>query len=252
MEGEQPSLDVGATGYQAVREALQRVLSACVAKLTDADRAWAEDILDIDVFTKLEDETADYFLDTCLYSRPGDPFERGRARRPVDRIAPKLKLKGDPLAAGIAERLPHAFFSVFEITEIERGGCVTVKDLIDGGRRLEIMDNALAASGERGLVFAGRFVDLGAWHAGLGIVVTLKKSEAAAIVIASLHSGDLAEKREGLHEPVYSSRIHGEDLVMHALQPLILAMAMAIDLSDVGVEEFASQFTSALLDAGPQ
>ena len=169
IEGEQLSLDIAATGYPAVREALERVLKASAAKLTDADRDTAEDILDLDAFTPVDDDIAIYFADTCLYSRPGDPFVRGRARRPVDRIAPKLKLKGDRLAATIAERLPHAFFSIFEIVDTDPSGRVTVKDLIDGSRRLEIMDSALATSGSRGLVFAGRFVDLGAWHVGFGM-----------------------------------------------------------------------------------
>jgi hypothetical protein len=249
IESEQLSLDIAATGYQAAREALQRALRACAAKLTDADRAAAEDILGLDAFTELDEDIAIYLADTCLYSRPGDPFVRGRARRPVDRIAPKLNLKGDPLAATIAERLPHAFFSVFEIIDTDPSGRVAVKDLVDGGRRLEIMDNALAKSGKRGTVFTGRFVNLGPWHAGFGIVVTLKKSEAAAIVVAVSHSGDLAEKRDGLHELVYCSRIHDEDLVMHALEPMIVALSMAIDLSDIGVEEIASQFVSALTEA---
>lgn len=177
---------------------------------------------------------------------------RDRARRPVDRIAPKLKLRGDPLATTIAERLPHAFFSVFEIINADTSGRVTVKDLIDGGRHLEIMDIALAASGGHGLLFAGRFVDLGPWHVGFDVAMTLRRSEAAAIIIAVSHSGDLAEKRDALHELVYASRIHHEELVLHALEPLILALSMAIDMSDIGVEEIAAQFTSALTGAGPQ
>jgi hypothetical protein len=249
IEGEQLSLDIPATGYQAAREAFQRALRACEAKLTAADRAAAVGILGLDAFTAMDDDIVLPFADTCLYSRPGDPFVRGRARRPVDRIVPKLKLKGDPLAAAIAERLPHAFFSVFEIVDADPSGRVTVKDLIDGGRRLEIMDIALANSTERGVTFAGRFVDLGPWHVGFGVVEVLRKSEAAAIVIAVSHSGDLAEKRDALHELVYSCRIHDEDLVMHALEPMILALSMAIDMSDVGVEEFVSQFASALTEA---
>jgi hypothetical protein len=66
------------------------------------------------------------------------------------------------------------------------------------------------------------------------------------------HPGDLAEKRDALHELVYTSRVHDEDLVLHALEPLILALSMAIDMSDIGVEEIASQFASALTEAGPQ
>lgn len=252
IKGEPLSVDIAAMGYQAARKAFQQALQACEAKLTDADRATAEDVLALEPFDELEDDIALYFADTCLYSRPGDPFVRGRARRPIDRIAPKLKLKGDPLAAMIAERLPQAFFSVFEIVDTDPGGRVTVKDLIDQGRRLDVMDNALATSGKRGTIFAGRLVDLGPWHVGFGIVVTLRRSEAAAIVIAVSHSGELAEKRDALHELVYATRIHDEELVLHALEPLILALSLAIDMSDIEVEDIATQFTAALTEARPR
>jgi hypothetical protein len=143
--------------------------------------------------------------------------------------------------------LPRAFFSIFETEGPHPEGGVMVKDLLDEGRALHVMDNGLAASAEQGAMFAARFVDLGPWHVGFGIVLMLRKSEAAAILIALSHDGELADKRDSLHELVYLCRIHDSDLVVAALAPLISVLSLAIDASEVEMEEIISAFASAMV-----
>jgi hypothetical protein len=205
----------------------------------------AQDILDVDSPEDLDEGTAHFLVDAALFSRPGDPFARSRRKRPIDRIVPKLPVKEDPLKSTIAARLPRAFFSIFETKGPHPEGGVTVKDLLGEGRLLHVMDDGLAASAEPGAMFAAHFVDLGPWHVGFGIVLMLRRSEAAAILIALSHHGDLADKRDSLHELLYLCRLHHSDLVVAALSPIISVLSHAIDGSDVEIAEIVSGFASA-------
>lgn len=236
---------VAAAGYPRVREAFNRVLNDCTGKLRQADWAMAQEILELGSLEDLDEGTAHFLVDAALFSRPGDPRARARRKRPVDRIAPKLPVKRDPLRSAIAARLPQAFFSIFETEGPHPDGGIMVKDLLDEGRSLHVMDNGLAASAEQGAMFAARFVDLGPWHTGFGIVLMLRKSEVAAILIALSHDGELADKRDSLHELVYLCRFHHSDLVVAALAPIISALSQVIDASDVEMEEIVSGFASA-------
>lgn len=241
---------IAAAGYPAVRGAFNRALNACVRRLSAADFAMAEEILELNEPQSFETEDLGanvqvLLTDTALFSRPGEPLARLGRRRAIDRLAPKVPAKRDPLMAIVAQRLPHAFFSVFEVARLHPEGGVLVKDLLDGGRVLRLMDEAIAASTQPGRLFAARFIDLGPWLAGFGIAFALRRSEAAAILIALSHHGSLAEKRDSLHELVYAARIHHADLVVIALEPIISALALAIDQSDLGIAEIAASFRSA-------
>lgn len=234
---------IAAAGYAAVREAFNRALDACARKLTPADIAMAQDVLEIE---EMDEQSEIFLMDTALFSRPGGPFVRSGARRPIDRIAPKIPAKRDPLMGAIARKLPEAFFSVFEVESRHSEGGILAKDLLDDGRVLHIMDEAIAASTRPGVLFAGRFVDLGPWLAGFGVAVALRKSEAAAILIALSHGGSLSEKRDTLHELVYLGRIHDADLVLPALEPIISTMAFVIDETDIEIGEIVAKFRSAM------
>lgn len=102
------------------------------------------------------------------------------------------------------------------------------------------MDASLAASARPGMVLAGRFLDAGPWFIGFGIVHALKKSEAVAICLALAHDGELDDTRGGLHELVYPCRIHGDDLVLAAIAPMVTAMALAIDASGANMAAILS------------
>jgi hypothetical protein len=234
-------VDVAACGYVAVRAAFRRLLELCVSKLARADLQRAADLLDCDIEPGLGDDIFDMAMDTALYSRPGEPLRRRRARRAIDRIAAKLPVQRDPLMALLASRLRAAFYSVFEIESIAEDGTIAAKDALDGFRPLTIMDRSMAATAEPGTLLAGRFLDAGPWHIGFGIVHTLSKSEAVAICLALSHGGALSDKRDDLHELVYACRIHDDDLMLAAITPMITAMALAIDESD---GDLASLFAS--------
>ena len=112
------------------------------------------------------------------------------------------------------------------------------------------MDNSLAswASRRDEAVIAGRFVDLGPWYVGFGIVRSMRKSEVLAIRLALSHEGDLETKRDNLHELIYPAVLHNEDLVMTALEPMIIAFADAVDRDMIDMEEIAANLVSFIDD----
>lgn len=139
---------------------------------------------------------------------------------------------------------PHS--SIFEAEGTHLDGGVVVKDLLDEGHLLHVRTTDWRASAEQRAMFAARFVDR-PWHISFGIVLMLRKSEAVAILIALSHNGDLADKRDSLHELVYLCHLHHTDLVVAALAPIISVLSHAIDASDAKLEEIVSGFSSAII-----
>ena len=241
-------VDIAAIGYPAVRHAFNETLQLCVDKLSRADLKLAEEILGLAALDELSPGAADMLADTALYSCKGTPGLRAGTRRAIDRIAPKLPVKRDPLKAKIAAQLPAANFSVFAAERAHEQGGILAQDLFDDGRFMHIMDQALATQaaiyGE--ILFTGRFVDLGPWHIGFGIVVPLRKSEALAIRLAVSDGDDIEIARNTLHELIYPSHLHSENLVMTALEPVITALALAIDTDMLDMTDLATGLGSLL------
>lgn len=244
----QYDFDIAAIGYPAVRNAFNDTLQLCVEKLTRAELKLAQEILCLAKLDKISPDAAELLADTALYSSKDTPGSRAGARRAIDRIAPKLPLQRDPLKSAIAVRLPAAIFSVFAVERAHEQGAVVARDLLDDGRAINIMDQALAAQaatyGE--ILIAGRFADLGPWHIGFGIVLPLRKSEALAIRLALSDGGDIETARGTLHELIYPAYLHGGDLVMTALEPVITALALAIDTDMIDMDDLAASLGSLL------
>lgn len=192
------------------------------------------------------------FLDSALYTRKIAPGGRKWGKRAIDRIVPKLPLKRDPLKSAIAARMPNAVFSTFEVEGVHADGGVIARDLLDDGRVIHIMDNLL--EGEvwpgREPIVAGRLVDLGPWYVSFGILVPLRKSEALAIsLVYSQPDGADGVGRDDLHELVYSAQLHGDNLVMRAVEPMIMALALAIDTDAIDLEDIATSLPDMLSGA---
>src|SRR5215217_5100189 len=137
-------IDVAAIGYAAVRQAFNEVLNDFSEKLTKTELEWALEILELEAAA--EENESNFLADTALFSLGRDQWLRPKGKRPVDRIAPKLSFKGDPLKAYLARRIREAFFSIHEVEGPHPDGSVVMKDLMDKGRRLRVMDTGLAAS----------------------------------------------------------------------------------------------------------
>lgn len=240
------NVDIATIGYPAVREAFNETLQLCVDKLAKKDLTLAHEILGPGELDEEEPKVGEMLADLALYSRK----ERPGGPRAIDRIAPKLPVKRDPLKSTIAEKLPNAFFTVLEVEGPHEQGGVLAWDLLDDERSIHIMDKALAAQAVESsdIRLAGRFLDVGPWHIGFGIIQTLRKSEALAICLA-LSSGEEPEaQRDNLHELIYPASLHGDNLVMTALEPMIMALAMGIDMDMIDAEDILGHFGAALPD----
>ncbi len=246
-------IDVAAIGYPAVRKAFNDTLQLCVEKLSKADWALAQDVLDSVALDEAVPGIEEILADTALFSRKGQPRARAVTQRAIDRIVPKLAVKRDPLKSLIAARVPAAVFSILAIEEPHGQGGILARDLLDGGRALHVMDNALAAQAAQWdeIVIAGRFVDLGPWYIGFGIILPLRKSEVLAISLAISHEGDLETRRDNLHELVYPAHLHGDNLVMAALEPLISTLALAIDTGTIEMDDLAASLGPLLSSKTP-
>jgi len=246
-------LDLQTIGYPAVREAFNDVLQLCVERLGKSELKQAEEVLGLAEFAGISANVSEMLADTALYSRkPSSSGSRTAGRRAIDRIAPRLPLKRDPLGVHIAARLPAARFSVLLVERVHEGGGVLARDLLEDGATVHVMDRALAAqvAALGGFQIAGRFVDLGPWYIGFGIVVPLRKSEAVAIRLGIVDEADITQARVALHELVYPAHLHDLDLVMLALEPAITALAHAIDTGDLGIDDLATGL-GALLPGKP-
>ncbi len=236
-------IDIAGAGYPAVRAAFNDTLQLCIGKLSKLDIELAEDILELGALDEDTPGVMEMLTDTALYSRKGKPTAR-TTRRAIDRIAPKLSVKHDPLKAAIAARLPAAIYSIFKAESAKGRGLVQMRDLLDNDRAVTVMDNALAAmvakKGE--MLIAGRFLDLGPWHIGFGIVQPLRKSEVLAVSLALSNGEDLETKRGNLHELFYPAELHGESIVLNALESMILALAMAVDMELIDADDLRARF----------
>ncbi|OEC36089.1 hypothetical protein SAMN05216600_101179 [Pseudomonas cuatrocienegasensis] len=218
--------------YDRARELLIQLLNQCQRKLTKADWRQAYECLE----AVQEDDVMDWVADTALYSYRGQ-------RRAIDRILTKLNTS-DELAVRLKEGLSTACFSAFEIVGIDSDSRILLKDLLDEGRELTLVDHSLARSGSVGLMFAARLIDLGPWHMGLGIVLELSKSEAVALGLL-LRKDD----RDGLHELIYHCELHGIDLVVALTLPVLEELCEQFDQSP----QSAAQMLQALRgQTGPQ
>lgn len=213
------------------------MLKRFAGAVTADDVVLAQDILELDDadLQGTDEQTVTLLIDVALFSADAD------ASRAVDRLAAEAQ-DDDPVDAAIAARLPHAFFSVFEVLGTHADGGVRARDLVASGGEVHIMDEGLAANTAPGALFAGRFVAIGPWHVGFGVVSSLARSEAVALMLAADHP---ATGRTRLHEVVYRADIHGDNLAMHAVEPLVATLADTIDASATTIDDVARQIATA-------
>ncbi len=111
-----------------------------------------------------DDAAAEMLADIALF----EPNQRGR--RAFDRFLarPVQQLSAPDIA--LAQRMAGAAFSLFRFAERHEVAGVWLEDLLDGNRRLWLMDEGFEASAPDGLVFGMRLFDAGPFHAGFGII----------------------------------------------------------------------------------
>jgi hypothetical protein len=174
--------------YRPLRAAIQRVLQAAPLTCTKAEITRAAGLLGLDLAdpSAEADAAMEMLADLSLF----DPDASGR--RAIDRFATARGARG-PAAEdrALAKRIAQtARFSVFYIAARHKAAGVWLEDMLDGGRRLWLMDEALEAQ-RRGLShLAMRIFDAGPFHCGFGIVAKLDTAVAAACMLQQQTSGE--------------------------------------------------------------
>jgi hypothetical protein len=189
--------------YQPARAGIQRVLKAAIDVCSQADlkRAakhlgiWWEDRIVVD-----DDTTIDMVADIALF----EPNQR--KRRAYDRYLEREAHSLDPADLDLAGRMASAFFSIFKVVDRHPSAGIWVEDVLDGKRRIWILDEGLESSAPVGLVFGMRLFDVGPFHAGFGIVVPVDEETAQSCTQART-KGDPLPVRDSLAATLYSDQL---------------------------------------------
>ena len=112
-----------------------------------------------------DEDAVDMVADVALF----EPNQRGR--RVFDRFLETEARRLTPADLELARYMAGAFFSIFRLAARHDTAGVWLEDLLEGDRRLWLVDEALEASAPDGAVFGMRLFDAGPFHAGFGIVV---------------------------------------------------------------------------------
>jgi hypothetical protein len=120
---------------------------------------------DGEIFLPESDQAAEMLCDIALF----EPNQRGRRAFDVFLAAKAQKL--DAADFELAQRMGKAFFSLFHCTGRHEAAGIWLEDLLDGDRRVWLMDESMETSAPTEVAFGMRLFDAGQFHVGFGIVV---------------------------------------------------------------------------------
>jgi hypothetical protein len=153
--------------YRPIRASIRRILSLAVPICDRAELMRAAKQLGIwadGTIVYPDDNAANMLSDVALF----EPNQRGR--RAFDRFLSGRARELDAADFELAQRMGKAFFSLFRCAGKHETAGVWLDDLLDGNRRLWLMDEDVEVTAPVGTTFGMRLFDAGAFHAGFGIV----------------------------------------------------------------------------------
>jgi hypothetical protein len=154
--------------YRPIRASIRRILSLAVPVCNRADFTRAAKQLGLWANGKIllpDDDNAPKILSDVALFEPNQ-----HDRRAFDRFLSERARQLDAADLELAQRMGKAFFSLFRCTGRHETAGVWLDDLLDGDRRLWLMDEAVEASAPKGATFGMRLFDAGAFQVGFGIV----------------------------------------------------------------------------------
>jgi hypothetical protein len=177
-----------------LREAVQACGRADLNRAVKQVAPWAE-------AEDLEDEdTTEMLVDVALF----EPNQRGR--RAFDRFLAAWGERLDAADRALAERMAGAWFSLFRVSGRHEAAGLWLEDLLEGDRRLWLVDEALEASAPEGAIFGMRLFDARPFHAGFGIIVEPDEETLDVCLEAKARGGPLPF-RYSLAATLYGDRL---------------------------------------------
>ena len=212
--------------YRPIRASVIRILEKAVSACNQSDLKRAAKALGLWVNEKIVlpegDEAAEMLSDIALF----EPNQR--SRRAFDVFLSGDALRLDATDFELARRMGHAFFSLFHCTGRHEGGGVELEDLLDGNRRLWLMDQRIEESAPLAGAFGMRLFDAGPFHVGFGIAAPTD-DETAEFAIQGVRRNGRTPFRHSLAITLYGDSINRRtrfDLEME--EALLLPFATAI------------------------
>jgi hypothetical protein len=189
--------------YRPIRAGIQRVLKVAPGACNQSDwmRAakhlgvWSEDGIVVD-----DESVIEMITDIALFE-PNQRKKRAYGRF-LDGPAQSL----DPADFELARRIGDAFFSIFKMVNRHPAAGVWVEDILDGSRRIWLLDEGLEQSAPVDFLFGMRIFNAGPFHAGFGIVVPADEEIAHFCAQARARGGPLPI-RDSLAATLYSDDI---------------------------------------------
>jgi hypothetical protein len=155
--------------YRPLRASVRRVLRAAIRACNQSDFMRAAKLLGLWAGGKIVllegDEAAEMLSDMALF----EPNQRGR--RAFDVFLSGKALQFDAADLQLAQQMRKAFFSLFRRTARHETAGVWLEDLLDGNRKVWLMDESMESSAATNGAFGMRVFDAGDFHVGFGIAV---------------------------------------------------------------------------------
>ena len=214
--------------YRPIRASVRRILKDAVGVCNQSDLKRAAKALGLWRNAKIvvpeEDGPVEMLSDIALF----EPNQRGR--RAFDEFLGKRALRLDAADAELAQRMAHAFFSLFRYAGPHESGGVWLENLLDGSRRIWLMDERMDEIAPSAGAFGMRIFDAGPFHVGFGIAAPTDHETAEFAVQGMKHSGR-APFRYSLAATLYGDCIHGLDY-------------LAFEIDEAMFESFTTRFLS--------
>jgi hypothetical protein len=202
--------------YRPLRAGIRRVLRAAMDACGRADLNRA--VKQVAPWAGEEDlqgeEAAEMLADVALF----EPNQRGR--RAFDCF---LAEEGERLGAAnraLAERMAGAWFSLFRAAGRHEAAGLWLEDMLAGGRRLWLVDEALEASAPEGVILGMRLFDAGPFHAGFGVIAQPDEETIGFCLEAKARGGPMPF-RHSLAATLYGDQLRAKAPLRPADLPLL-------------------------------
>jgi hypothetical protein len=146
-----------------------------------------------------DDEAIAMVCDVALF----EANQRGRVV--FDTFYQTHGLRLDPSDRAVAVKMITAWFSLFRVAGKHPEAGLWLEDLLDGDRRLWIMDESMETSVPSGTILGMRLFDAGPFHAGFGII-TFPDEETTQLSVVSQERNGRQPFRHSLAATLYGDK----------------------------------------------
>jgi hypothetical protein len=226
--------------YRPIRASLRRILTAAIRACNQSDFMRAAKLLGLWAEGKIVlpegDEAAEMLSDIALF----EPNQRGR--RAFDVFLTGKALRLDAADFELAQQMTKAFFSLFRhIARHETAG-VWLEDLLDGNRKVWLMDESMESSAATKGAFGMRVFEAGEFHVGFGIAVP-SDDETTEFSVQSMARNGRTPFRHSLAVTLYRGSLSGGASVTTTLE--VTVTSLLVSLVELGAG------SHRLIGAGP-